>query len=231
MRHSLSRIVSTVAVLCLGLLVVAGSAPPSATAAGPRTTVIVSPHPDDETLRLTGYIRYAVERGDRLILVAVTDGGASAVRAQFGFTVGQLKAVRRAEQVAAWSYLTDNGQVIRLGLEDGAVAGRKAAITARVKELAAQYGPTTEFYVAALLDDDHPDHSATAEAVRDGGARVVRYSRGPVDDRPGSVYRPTSGYLWGAQRADAAYDEVGYASAGVGFVALEDSGYASVVVP
>lgn len=231
MRQTVSRTVTVVMVLSLALMAVAGSAPPRATAAAPRTTVVVTPHPDDETLRLTGYIRVAAERGDRLILVAVTDGGASRVREQLGLTVGQLKAVRRAEQVASWSYLTDDGEVIRLDIDDGAVAGRKAAVTARIKDLAVQYGATAEFYVAARLDDAHPDHRATAEAVRDAGARVVRYARDPADPGAGAVYRPTSGYLWGAQRADQAYGEVGHVSAGASFSALREKGYASVVTP
>lgn len=42
---------------------------------------MVSPHPDDETLRATAYVAMAVSRGDTVVLLAVTDGGGKAVRA------------------------------------------------------------------------------------------------------------------------------------------------------
>jgi LmbE family N-acetylglucosaminyl deacetylase len=229
MRHSPSlsvrQVVFVAAALCLAMTVAVGFAP-RGQAATPITTVIVTPHPDDEVLRLTGYVRHAAHRGDRLILVAVTDGGATGIRTKLGLSVDQLKAVRRAEQAAAWSYLTDHGDIIRLGLEDGDVPAHKDLITSRLKELAGQY-PGAQFYVAARLDDFHADHRAVAEAVRDTGARVVRYSRAATDTGNGTVYRPPAGYEWGAARADAAYTEVGHASVAPSFDALRNGGYAS----
>src|SRR6187399_2442164 len=57
-----------------------------------RPTVIISPHPDDETLGAGGLIASQIRRGIPVDVVAVTDGEA----AYPGQT--DLAAVRRAEQ-------------------------------------------------------------------------------------------------------------------------------------
>lgn len=194
-----------------------------------RYTIVYAPHQDDETLRLTGYIRSikALRPQEKYILVAVTDGEASGTRGSMGLSVSQFKAIRRAEQAAAWSYLTDDGEVIRLGLPDGGVSGHKEKIAAVARELEARYGRgNVEHYAACRTDDYHADHRAVAEALRDAGLRVVRYSRQPGESG-GTAYRPTAGYLWGAERAAEAYREAGQRSVPEYFRALRDSGYAS----
>ena len=172
------RCLLTAVLLVLGLALA-----PATEAANGRTTVVYSPHPDDETLRLSAYISFAADRGDRMILVAITDGGASGVRAALGFAVPQLEAVRRAEQAASWSYLTrGKGEIIRLGLPDGGVTG--APITAVARSLE---GPGVEHYVAANAADYHRDHQATVAAVKNAGLAVVRAAR-PVGHTDGTLY-------------------------------------------
>lgn len=191
-----------------------------------RTTVIYTPHPDDETLRLTSYTLLCRERGDDLVLVAVTDGEGSAVRSRFGWTKTQLAQARRAEQAAAWSYLTGGrGEIIRLGLPDGGVYSRRGAVTAIARQMEA-LGPDVEHYVAARPDDHHTDHRAVAQAVAASGNRVVRYGQEP--GLPGGTRNPLpSGTLWDARRAHGAYSEVGQTSTPALFAALEAANFQS----
>jgi LmbE family N-acetylglucosaminyl deacetylase len=70
-----------------------------AVAAGPasaRSILVVAPHPDDETLIAAGVIRQAVEAGDTVTVVVVTNGD------RRGTAVGYT---RQAETVAAMSLL------------------------------------------------------------------------------------------------------------------------------
>jgi len=58
---------------------------------------------------------------------------------------------------------------------------------------------------------------------------VVRYASEPGTGTAGSCYAPDGGHLWFAQRADAAYAEIGHVSVGGLFAALRESGYASYI--
>lgn len=197
---------------------------PATEAANGRTTVVYSPHPDDDVLRLAAYINFAADRGDRMILVAITDGGASGVRTKLGFTVQQLEAVRRAEQTAAWSYLTrGKGEIIRLNLPDGGVTS--APITAIARSLE---GSGVEHYVAANAADYHLDHKTTVSAVKNAHLAVVRAAR-PVGYTGGTLYTVPSNRMWDVSRASAAYREIGWTSVSSSFSALAASGYVSRV--
>ena len=211
--------------LITAILLVLGLAltPASATTSG-RTTVVYSPHPDDDVLRLSAYINFAADRGDRMILVAITDGGASGVRTRLGFTVPQFEAVRRAEQAAAWSYLTHGkGEIIRLGLPDGEVTG--APITAVARSLE---GPGVEHYIAANAADYHRDHQTTVAAVKNAGLAVVRAAR-PVGYTGGTLYTVPASHIWDVARASAAYREVGWVSVSSSFTNLAADNYSSRV--
>ena len=213
------KLLFTAVLLVLGLTLA-----PAAEATTGRTTVVYSPHPDDDMLRLSAYINFAADRGDRMILVAVTDGGASGVRTALGFTVPQFEAVRRAEQAAAWSYLTrGKGEIIRLGLPDGGVTG--APITAVARSLE---GPGVEHYVAANAADYHRDHQATVAAAKNAGLATVRTAR-PVGATNGSLYTVPSSRLWDVARASAAYREVGWVSVPSSFANLAAANYSSRV--
>lgn len=209
----------TAVLLVLGIVLA-----PATEATNGRTTVVYAPHPDDDVLRLSAYINFAADRGDRMILVAVTDGGASGVRTKLGFTVPQFEAVRRAEQAAAWSYLTrGRGEIIRLGLPDGGVTG--APITAAARSLE---GPGVEHYVAANAADYHRDHQVTVAAVKNAGLATVRAAR-PVGATDGSLYTVSPGRLWDVARASTAYREVGWVSVSSSFANLAATNYSSRV--
>jgi LmbE family N-acetylglucosaminyl deacetylase len=194
-----------------------------------RTTIIWAPHPDDETLYLTGYIDTAINRGDRLLLVAVTDGGASGAKPA-SWTVGDLMMIRRSEQEAAWRNLTDGkGTVIRMGLSDGNVL--QQSVTNLAASLEKIYlNESVEHYVGGSnLATQSEDHRRVANGVKAAGVRVVRGSKAPRDTTSGgTVYSPTD--MVAAAAAHASYAAFGWTSVKPDFDALKASGYQSRII-
>ena len=200
-----------------------------------RVTVVWSPHPDDETLRLTSYTLAARDHGDLLILVAVTDGGGSSVKDLLGISAEQMMNMRISEQTEAWNALTyGRGQIIRLGLPDGHVttAGVKMGFD-KVEAIAKSYHVPIEHYVAATDKDAHPDHRAVANAVKLKGAEsrnVVRFSLDPSLPGGGTLY--VSKFQITAEAAHQAYDQIGMISVAPLFKALHyHHHYSRIIAP
>jgi len=193
------------------------------------TLIVVAPHPDDETLYLSGYISYAKAMGMKCTLIAVTDGGASGAKPA-GWSKAYLEQVRRSEQKAAWSALTKGtGTITHLGLEDGAGSAlttpTKNAINAAIS---AAGGPSKcEVYTVEPLNDStaSADHKAVSAAVAACTAKVKRYSLDPRDAGTGTTYMPAS--TEDAQEAYNAYRVFGWTSVRSAFDALKASGYRS----
>ena len=190
-------------------------------------TYVVAPHPDDETLRLASYIPWLCARTQHpVVLVAVSDGGASRRAELKGWTPAYEREFRRSEQAAAWSALTAGaGHIVRLGLPDGGVQAEE--VGRALKKLDRR---GARWVVAAHPDDDHPDHRAVVEAVQGLGARTVRFSLGTLMSGEASVYRPTRSSEDQIQIAVAAYENFGRQSVKDEFSALRRLGYVSRVV-
>lgn len=165
------------------------TAPQAAANSHARPTILVSPHPDDETLRGAGYVNWAISRGDTLVLLALTDGGATGMGRREGLTPAQVMERRRAEQVGAWSALTGGtGTIVRAGIPDGAITADAA--TTAINQLLATY-PGAEVYVAARPSDDTKDHREACAGAAASNAKVVRYMRAPADAGGGTaIYSP-----------------------------------------
>lgn len=177
MTDSISRRTILGATVAAPVLATAMTTP--AQAAG-RTTLIVTPHPDDEVLRGAGYANWATHRGDRMVLIAMTDGGATKMGPRDGLTRSQVETRRKAEQTLAWSMLTHGrGEIYRAGLPDGAVTYSGALQVMR--NVVKKY-PGADVYVAAhpLDGPASPDHIPVWQACRDSGAAVVRYLKDPT---------------------------------------------------
>lgn len=133
---------------------------------GPGGLVVLSPHPDDETLGASALLGAASRLGRRIGLVALTDGEGSH-RASRLFPPKRLAGIRQAEQAAAMAALgCEDAQILRLSLPDGA-SGRDpgfADAAARIADLCDRLGATA--LVAPHADDPHPDHHAAAELAR-----------------------------------------------------------------
>lgn len=151
---------------------------PASTANPARTTIIVSPHPDDEVLRAAGYINWAVgERGDHFVLLALSDGEATYMGKRDGLTTRQVANRRVSEQTAAFNRLTyGTGTIVRTRLPDGGL--RAADVTAAINAQLANY-PGAEVYCASHSGDETKDHREVAKGCRDSNAEIVRYLKDP----------------------------------------------------
>lgn len=128
-----------------------------------RRTVVVVPHPDDESLSTGGLIARQRQSGIDVVVVAVTDGEA----AYEHWNGEALAQVRRGEQAAALHSLGVVGETVRLGLPDSAVSDHVDALVAALDQLLRP----DDLLVAPCLDDWHPDHVACARAAEQVTAR------------------------------------------------------------
>jgi LmbE family N-acetylglucosaminyl deacetylase len=138
--------------------------------AEPRPTVVVSPHPDDETLGAGGLIVMQRSRRIPVELLAVTDGEAAYPDMPDLGTTRQREQTRAAE---ALGLISD--AIVHLGLRDSNVAGSEAALADRITEAI----DSDTLLVAPWQHDPHPDHEAcgraAAAAARRTGATLVSY--------------------------------------------------------
>ncbi|WP_182086507.1 bifunctional PIG-L family deacetylase/class I SAM-dependent methyltransferase [Aureimonas sp. ME7] len=129
---------------------------------GAGALVVVSPHPDDETIACSGLVLGAVRLGRPVGLVALTDGGHSHPGSR-EYPPQRLATIRVEEQRQALAQLgCTPAAELRLGLPDGA-SGRDPAFPAAVElviELCRRLGATA--LAAPHPDDPHPDHHAAA---------------------------------------------------------------------
>ena len=182
-----------------------------------RTTLVLSPHPDDEVINLAHYIAYAADRGDRLILVEATDGCGTRVGRELGLTPEQTTLWRYREQDHAWEWLTGGrGEIVRLGMHD--MQADSSTILDALTPLVAD--PTTELYVAswhydrpeAVQANVHPDHVACVDAARVLQSRgtIVRYAVHPSAGKVRSAkYRAEGHRLLRVQGAVDSYQVIG----------------------
>lgn len=135
--------------------------PPVLDVSGWRSAVVLAAHPDDEVLGVGGLMALLADRGVRLRVVAVTDGGAS-------HPDPGIADRRVAETTAALKHIGPC-EVVRLGMPDTAV---RAADLARVLP-----GLVDGFDVclAPWEHDVHADHEATGRAALACGAEVLRF--------------------------------------------------------
>jgi LmbE family N-acetylglucosaminyl deacetylase len=198
-----------------------------------RTTIIWATHPDDETLYTSGYTRYAINRGDRLILVAITDGGASGAKPA-DWTVSDLMRIRREEQERAWYSLTNGkGEIRRMGLPDGGVTA--APITNYAEAMEQIYlNDTVEHYYTGHLNSASADHKTGAIALRNANLRVLRGSLPPSEftwDGVYGAYTPDAGSAdySAADQAYYSYRAFGWTSVNSEFRKLKSNGFTSKI--
>jgi LmbE family N-acetylglucosaminyl deacetylase len=133
-------------------------------------TVVVVPHPDDETLATGGLIAALREMGVDVTVVAVTDGEHAYVDNE------GLAELRKKEQTCALARLGIAEQkIVRLGLNDSGVAAQESELADALRTLI----PAETQVLAPWAGDFHPDHEACARAassvVRDVGATLISY--------------------------------------------------------
>ncbi len=159
---------------------------------GDGALVVLSPHPDDETIGCSSLLIACGQARRPVALVALTDGEGSH-RGSALTPPLKLAAIRRAEQEAAVGCLYGEGaEWLRLSLPDGA-SGRSPRLVEAVESVVALCRRLGASALAAPHPDDpHPDHhaaAAIAQAVRDRlpGLRLLNYevwSRRLADEQP-----------------------------------------------
>ncbi|WP_162142092.1 PIG-L deacetylase family protein [Ilumatobacter coccineus] len=137
-----------------------------------RRTVVVAPHPDDESLSSGGLIATQRARGLDVIVVAVTDGDAAYDPAGDP----ALAATRRSEQRAALRELNVAPSAThRLGLPDGRVSEHESALVDALLDIVRP----DDLVVTTWTNDGHPDHEAcgrAALAVADARSATLVFS-------------------------------------------------------
>jgi LmbE family N-acetylglucosaminyl deacetylase len=121
-----------------------------------RPTIIIAPHPDDETLATAGLIASQRRLGIPVTIVAVTDGEAAYAG------VRGLGEIRQTEQEHALEKLgVAKGEIIRLRLPDSDVTGQES----RLADLLIDLFRPGSLILAPWQLDYHPDHEACGRAA------------------------------------------------------------------
>ncbi len=125
-----------------------------------RRLVVVSPHPDDETLGVGGIIAATAAASTPVLVISVTDGEAARCHVPNG---QELADVRLCELDDALSHLVVGQRCQRrlLRVADGDVAAHIDEVSHCIA-VALRPG---DALLAPLADDGHPDHEAVSLAA------------------------------------------------------------------
>lgn len=139
--------------------------------------VVLSAHPDDETLGAGGLLARLHARGLPIQVIVATDGEGSHPGSPT-HAPQRLAQLRRAELDRALGRLAPTATVRRLGLPDGTLAIHHDRLVAAVHEAMGPSAPST-LLLTPWRDDAHPDHEAVARAGEQAaaatGARVLQF--------------------------------------------------------
>ena len=130
-----------------------------------RTLVLV-PHPDDETIGCGGVLALLGQAGAAVQVVLFTDGAGSQRHGR-EVPMERLRSLRRREMTAALRELGHGPQcLVSLGLPDGGVPTRGEpgfdVIVSRLARITRCFRPHT--VLMPTRDDAHPDHRAACAA-------------------------------------------------------------------
>ncbi len=130
---------------------------PPLTAAGSGQRVLVfSPHPDDETIALGGYIYQSEKNGAEVRIVLVTNGNR---HHQMGV---RYEEFRRATSLLGVS----ESDLVFLGYPDGHLKSEnQTEVKNRLRQELDSFAPQIVLYPTPR--DAHPDHAATGTAMED----------------------------------------------------------------
>jgi LmbE family N-acetylglucosaminyl deacetylase len=135
---------------------------------GTDRIVVVSPHPDDETLGVGGLVAMAVERCIPVVVLSVTNGEAA-------YPCDDLASVRRRELAAALAVLGEGGSITQhyLDLPDGGLEGREIEL----RNIIRHFLFPGDLVLCPLVNDGHSDHVATANASMEAAHQVNAHLR------------------------------------------------------
>lgn len=140
---------------------------PAATVSEFGSTLVIAPHPDDETLGCGGAIALLRRRSCTVQVIAISDGTLSHPRSR-RYPAPTLAALREGEALCALAILGVQPEAVEfLRLQDGSVPVKSAvgfteALTA-VKTYLTTFTPET--ILLPWRRDPHPDHRASWELI------------------------------------------------------------------
>jgi LmbE family N-acetylglucosaminyl deacetylase len=152
--------------------------------------VVLSPHPDDETLSFGVWIAEAAARGDRVIVISLTDGRSTGAIETVSTRLGRdltrddiAEARIRELQQAAVQLGVAPSDVYRARLDaDGTPGGSRVTVpeaAAVIRAFAARF-PQATFATMSWIAEKHPDHldagQALHEAVLAGTVHDARFA-------------------------------------------------------
>ncbi|ANH38770.1 1D-myo-inositol 2-acetamido-2-deoxy-alpha-D-glucopyranoside deacetylase [Nocardioides dokdonensis FR1436] len=141
-----------------------------------RRLVVVSAHPDDESLGVGGLITTAHRAGIDVYVVLLTAGEASHPPGR-EISRQALATERLAEMEAAVALLAPGAPVVFLGAPDGGAAEVEDQMVTALTDIVGDGSHT--LLVAPWRHDGHPDHDAAGRAAAEvatlTGARLVEY--------------------------------------------------------
>lgn len=144
--------------------------PPEAALEGCDDLLVLSAHPDDESLGAAGLIAAAGRAGLPVVVVVASSGERSHPRAS-AWSVDDIGAARRTEARRAVEGLARTSRLVQLAVPDGRVGEHEAEIAAAASPFV---GPRT-LVLAPWSRDGHPDHDAVGRVAAQLGARVWEY--------------------------------------------------------
>ena len=169
--------------------------------------VVVSAHPDDETLGAGGLLATAYAAGVRTTVIVATSGEASHPDSST-HRPDQLAHLREAETLSAVEALDPGAQVHFLRIPDGQVS-EPGHLTTLQDAIATAIGtpsgadPDTTLVVTPWSGDRHPDHAAAAQAAQAAAqpAKAAATIGTGDDSTPAAVLvwgYPVWAWHWGA---------------------------------
>ena len=145
-----------------------------------KTIIVFSPHPDDETLGVGGTIAKEAKKGQRILVVIMTDG-------RHAFTTmgidsdpspEELKEIRKKELTKALEMLGVNEEnLFFLNFEDGTLEHNESLAEEKTITVLAKNPPSEVYFTYAK--DAHADHRATnrivRKAIKKSGFAPIKY--------------------------------------------------------
>lgn len=116
--------------------------------------LVFTPHPDDETIAVGGYIYTASKAGALVRIVLVTDGNKHGLK---------IKRYREFREAARCLNLHNSDNLVFWGFPDGHLAEKVNDLLTRVRQEIANYQPDIIIYPHHL--DQHRDHAVLGEVV------------------------------------------------------------------
>jgi LmbE family N-acetylglucosaminyl deacetylase/O-antigen/teichoic acid export membrane protein len=128
-----------------------------------RRTLVIAPHPDDETFGAGATIARCTAAGTPVTIAVATDGRGSTGSSVL--TPDDVAAIRAAEMTEACRILgVAEENLIWLGFEDGTLDVNFPRLVGKLR--AVLRGHLPEQILVPCMQDDHPDHRTVHRAVR-----------------------------------------------------------------